>query len=227
MKPTDKAILGMVSESSGRKESEPRSGLVKICFRKSRSLVRNEDCMAAGRLADAACHFGGVVGTARWQGRAEQLVKPSSSHREIGGALERAKEVTRYERWTAVEYARFADDLVILVDSQPRRRWLRQAVEKRLREELAKLQVPVNEEKSRKVELQRGEGIGFLGFAFRRIRSHRGRWMPLLVPKGMKRTALLGKLKQIFRVSRSQPCERGDREDQSDSERLGEILRDR
>jgi hypothetical protein len=34
-------------------------------------------------------------------------------------------------------------------------------------------------------------------------------------------------LKQIFRVSRSQPCERGDREDQSDSERLGEILRDR
>jgi hypothetical protein len=129
MKPTDKAILGMVSESSGRKESEPRSGLVKICFRKSRSLVRNEDCMAAGRLADAACHFGGVVGTARWQGRAEQLVKPSSSHREIGGALERAKEVTRYERWTAVEYARFADDLVILVDSHPRRRWLRQAVE--------------------------------------------------------------------------------------------------
>jgi RNA-directed DNA polymerase len=97
----------------------------------------------------------------------------------------------------------------------------------RLREELAKLQVRVNEEKSRKVELQRGEGIGFLGFEFRRIRSHRGRWMPLLVPKGMKRTALLGKLKQIFRVSRSQPCERGDREDQSDSERLGEILRDR
>ena len=75
----------------------------------------------------------------------------------------------------------------------------------RLREELAKLQVRVNEEKSRKVELQRGEGIGFLGFEFRRIRSHRGRWMPLLVPKGMKRTALLGKLKQIFRVSRSQP----------------------
>jgi hypothetical protein len=34
--------------------------------------------------------------------------------------LERAKAVTRYERCTAVEYARFADDLVILVDSHPR-----------------------------------------------------------------------------------------------------------
>jgi RNA-directed DNA polymerase len=124
---------------------------------------------------------------------------------EVDRMLERAKAVTRRERWTAVEYARFADDLVILVDSQPRQQWLRQAVEKRLREELAKLQVEVNEEKSRKVDLQQGESFGFLGFEFRRIRSRRGRWMPLLLPKGKKRTALLGKLKEIFRASRSQP----------------------
>jgi RNA-directed DNA polymerase len=124
---------------------------------------------------------------------------------EVDKMLERAKAVTRRERWTAVEYARFADDLVILVDSHPRQQWLRQAVEKRLREELAKLQVEVNEEKSRKVELKQGESFGFLGFEFRRIRSRRGRWMPLLLPKGKKRTALLGKLKEIFRASRSQP----------------------
>jgi RNA-directed DNA polymerase len=124
---------------------------------------------------------------------------------EVDQMLERAKAVTRRERWTAMEYVRFADDLVILVDSHPRQQWLRQAVEKRLREELAKLQVEVNEEKSRKVELERGESFGFLGFEFRRIRSRRGRWMPLLLPKGKKRAALLGKLKEIFRVSRSQP----------------------
>ena len=58
---------------------------------------------------------------------------------EVDKMLERAKEVTRHERWTAIEYARFADDLVILVDSHPRQQWLRKAVEKRLREELAKL----------------------------------------------------------------------------------------
>lgn len=29
--------------------------------------------------------------------------------------------------------------------------------------------------------------------------------MPLLLPKGKKRTALLGKLKEIFRTSRSRP----------------------
>jgi RNA-directed DNA polymerase len=124
---------------------------------------------------------------------------------EVDKMLERAKEVTRRERWTAVEYARFADDLVILVDWQPRQQWLRQAVEKRLREELVKLQVEVNEEKSRKVDLQQGGSFGFLGFEFRRIRSRRGRWMPLLLPKGKKRKALLDKLKEIFGASQSQP----------------------
>jgi len=124
---------------------------------------------------------------------------------EVDKMLERAKVVTRHERWTAVEYARFADDMVILVDSHPRQQWLRQAVEKRLREELAKLQVEVNEEKSRKVDLQRGESCAFLGFDFRRVRSRRGRWMPLLLPKGKKRTALLSKLREVFRAHRSQP----------------------
>src|SRR5262249_25456448 len=124
---------------------------------------------------------------------------------EVDQMLERAKAATRYERWTAVEYARFADDLVILVDSHPRQQWLRQAVEKRLGGEVAKLQGEGNEGKSRKVGLEPGQSFGFLGFEYRRIRNRRGRWMPLLLPKGKKRTELLGKLKEIFRSSRSQP----------------------
>jgi RNA-directed DNA polymerase len=71
---------------------------------------------------------------------------------------------------------------------------------------LAKLEVEVNEEKSRIVDLTQGKSFGFLGFEFRRIRSRRGRWMPLLVPKNKKRTALLRKLKEIFRGCRSQPA---------------------
>src|SRR6202171_5103564 len=97
---------------------------------------------------------------------------------EVDTMLARAKEVTRAERWTYVEYARFADDLVVLVDGHPRQRRLRTAVERRLREELATLQVEVNEEKSRRVDLTQGESFGFLGFEFRRIRSRRDRWMP-------------------------------------------------
>ena len=40
-------------------------------------------------------------------------------------------------QWTRVEYARFADDLVVLVDGHLRHQWLRAAVERRLREEFA------------------------------------------------------------------------------------------
>jgi RNA-directed DNA polymerase len=124
---------------------------------------------------------------------------------EVDKMLEKAKEVTREGPWMRVEYARFADDLVILVGGHPRQAWLRKAVEKRLREELAKLQVEVNEEQSRRVDLLQGESFGFLGFEFRRIRSRRGRGMPLRTPRGKKRTALLRKLKLIFRSYRSQP----------------------
>lgn len=124
---------------------------------------------------------------------------------EVDKMLERAKEHTRQGPWMKVEYARFADDLVILVDGHPRQAWLQKAVEKRLREELARLQVEVNEEKSRRVDLQQGESFGFLGFEFRRIRSKRGRWMPLYMPRAKKRTALLGRLKLIFRSYHSQP----------------------
>jgi RNA-directed DNA polymerase len=127
---------------------------------------------------------------------------------EVDRMLEKAKKVTHRGRWTAVEYVRYADDLVVLVDGHPRHGWLRRAVEIRLREEFAKLQVEVNENKSRRVDLTKGESFGFLGFVFRRIRSHSNRWMPLYVPQGTKRTVLLHKLKEIFRRFRSQPIRR-------------------
>ena len=43
---------------------------------------------------------------------------------EVDKMLERAKETTRFGKYTAIEYARFADDLVILVDAHPRHDWL-------------------------------------------------------------------------------------------------------
>ena len=127
---------------------------------------------------------------------------------EVDRMLERAKEATRYGKDTGVEYARFADDLVILIDAHPRHDWLMAAVEKRLREELAELQVEINEEKSRIVDLCRGESFGFLGFDFRRVRSLRGRWRAHYTPKLKKRTALLAKLKDVFRRHQSQPVDR-------------------
>lgn len=124
---------------------------------------------------------------------------------EVDKMLERAKETTRHGRWTSVEYARFADDMVILVDAHPRHLWLRGAIQRRLREELAKIQVTVNEEKTHVVDLSKGESFGFLGFEFRRIRSRSGKWMPLRTPLPKARLSLLRRLKELFRRSRSHP----------------------
>ena len=81
-------------------------------------------------------------------------------------------------------------------------------MDKRLREEFAKLHVELNEEKSRTVDLTKGESFGFLGFEFRRARSRNGKWYAYKAPKLKKRTALLQKLKPIFRRYRSQPLSR-------------------
>jgi len=127
---------------------------------------------------------------------------------EVDRMLEKAIATTRRGKYLNVQYARFADDLVVLIDSHPRHEWLMGAVEKRLREELAKLRVEINEEKSRKVDLSKGGSFGFLGFEYRRMRSFTGKWRAHYVPKLKKRTALLRKLKEIFRRYVSQPVGR-------------------
>jgi RNA-directed DNA polymerase len=128
---------------------------------------------------------------------------------EVDRMLERAKDATRNGKYTYVEYVRFADDLVVLIDAHPRHAWLLGAVSKRLREEFAKLQVEVNEEKSRTVDLDRAESFGFLGFDFRRLRSVKKHvWRAHYTPKLKKRTALLRKLKEVFRRYQSQPVDR-------------------
>ncbi len=127
---------------------------------------------------------------------------------EVDRMLEKAIAITRLGQYTRVQYARFADDMVLLIDSHPRQDWLVKAVARRVREELVKLKVEINEEKSRMVDLLKGESFCFLGFEFHLIRSQFGKWWPQYVPRLKKRTALLAKLKIVFRRSLSQPVER-------------------
>ena len=121
--------------------------------------------------------------------------------------LEKAIRTTGREPYTHVQYARFADDMVILIDSHPRQDWLAKAVEQRLREELVKLKVEIKEEKSKIVDLANGGSFTFLDFEYRHILGRNRKWRPYYAPKLKKRTALLAKLKEIFRQNVSQPVE--------------------
>jgi RNA-directed DNA polymerase len=64
---------------------------------------------------------------------------------------------------------------VILVDGYRRWDWLEKAAYQRLLEELAKLDVQLNEDKTRLVDLTQGETFSFLGFNFRRVKTRRGK----------------------------------------------------
>ncbi len=101
-----------------------------------------------------------------------------------------------------------ATHLVILVDGYRRHDWLLKAVDRRVREEFAKLDLRLNEAKSRIVDLAKGEAFGFLGFDFRRIRSVRGVWRPQYTPQQKARRALRASLKEVFRRYQSQPIGR-------------------
>jgi len=79
--------------------------------------------------------------------------------------------MTRHGPFWYGTYARWVDGLVILVYADRRHDWLLKAVYRRVQEDLTKLGIPVNEGKSRVVDLERGETFTFLRFEFRQVRK--------------------------------------------------------
>jgi len=127
---------------------------------------------------------------------------------EVDKMLEKAKETTREGKYTHLEYARFADDVVILVDGHHKWDWLWAGINKRLREELNKLQVHINEEKTKQLDLVKGDSFGFLGFDFRRLKTKTGKWRVNYQPKMQARIKMMDKIRDVFKRHESQPLTR-------------------
>ena len=123
---------------------------------------------------------------------------------EIDMMLEKAKEVSKINEYYNLEYVRWADDLIVLVDEFRKHEWLKAAVDKRLRQELLKLGLTVNEEKSCIIDLRKPkEKIQYLGFEFRRVTAKSGKVWVLETPKPEARINLQRKLKVIFKTKKS------------------------
>ncbi len=124
---------------------------------------------------------------------------------EVDAMLEKAKEVTREGKYTCVEYARFADDLVVLINKHYKWDWLVPAVEKRLREELSKVDVEINQEKTKMANLEEGETFSFLGFDFCKRKNWKGKRVVTCTPRGKAKANLKLKIREIFKHSKSHP----------------------
>ena len=108
----------------------------------------------------------------------------------------------RAERWERIVYTRYADDMVILVDGYPQWRPHIAMIQRRLGDELRKVEVEVNEEKTKVVDFSSGGSFGFLGFDHRAGRNRFGKRFVLRTPMRKKQSELLKRVGRIFKYSR-------------------------
>lgn len=118
---------------------------------------------------------------------------------EVDWFFDAVRRKTAEGGYEAVNYHRFADDIVITVSGHHTKRgWAERALQ-RLREQIAPLGVELNLEKTRMVNTLRGEAFGFLGFDPRRVRQQGGDGhFILMTPKKKARTAVKAKVRDII-----------------------------
>lgn len=127
---------------------------------------------------------------------------------DIDKMLERAQTVTRNDRYETIRYVRFADDLMVMVSCSPRSRQQRwtEKVMLRLNQELGKLRLEINEEKTKIVRVGGGEALDYLGYTLRvgQTRSSKKRYIQKR-PMRKKRTEFLRSIKKDLKRNRFRP----------------------
>jgi RNA-directed DNA polymerase len=118
---------------------------------------------------------------------------------EVDRVFEKAEGKTRLGQTPRVLYTRYVDDIVILVGKHPQWPHLLEHVLRRLKEELAQLDVNLNEEKTKVVDLKTGGNFAYLGFDCRLATSHRGKQFLSKTPRMKKRKQLVAKVREIIR----------------------------
>ncbi len=125
---------------------------------------------------------------------------------EVDWAFDAIRRQTAQGPYEAVNYHRFADDIIITVSGHhTKRNWPARAL-LRLQEHLTRLSVAVNLEKTKVVDTVRGETFEFLGFEYRRVRKRtaEGHFI-LLTPRKKARLALKARLRDLLRYGGALP----------------------
>jgi RNA-directed DNA polymerase len=125
---------------------------------------------------------------------------------EVDWVFDAIRRQTAQGPYEAVNYHRFADDIVITVSGHDSKRsWAARALH-RLQEHVARLGVKVNLEKTKVVDTIRGETFAFLGFEFRRVRKRKGDGhFILLTPRKKARLAIKARLRELLRRGGATP----------------------
>ena len=105
-------------------------------------------------------------------------------------------------KYEAINYHRFADDIVITVSNHPSKTGWCERVMQRLKEHLELLEVRLNRQKTKIINFAAGEAFGFLGFDFRKgVNRKNNRPFVVMTPKKDKRKEIKAKIRDIIRAS--------------------------
>jgi len=117
---------------------------------------------------------------------------------EIDWTFDAIRRKTAQGPYEAMNYHRFADDIVITVSGHHTKRgWAERALQ-RLEEQLTPLGVTLNREKTKIVDTLKGEAFGFLGFDLRRVRKREWNgYFVLMTPRKKARQAIKAKIRDI------------------------------
>jgi len=125
---------------------------------------------------------------------------------DVDWAFDAIRRKTAQGPYEAVNYHRFADDIVITVSGHHTKRgWAARALQ-RLHEQLTPLGVELNREKTKVVDTLKGEAFGFLGFDLRRVQKRKGSGDYLqMTPKKKARKAIKARVRDIIRKGGATP----------------------
>ena len=125
---------------------------------------------------------------------------------EVDWTFDAIRRKTAEGPYEALNYHRFADDIVITVSGHSRKRGWAQRALQRLEEQLRPLGVTVNPEKTKLVNTLHDEAFGFLGFDLRRVRKRTGKgYYLLMTPKKKARKAIKATIRDIIRSGGATP----------------------
>jgi RNA-directed DNA polymerase len=118
---------------------------------------------------------------------------------EVDWYFDAIRRKTAEGTYEAVNYHRFADDIVVTVSGHHTKRgWAERALP-RLQEQFELIGVELNREKTKVVNTLKGEAFGFLGFDLRRVRKRKGDgYFILMTPKKKARQAVKAKIREII-----------------------------
>jgi group II intron reverse transcriptase/maturase len=108
--------------------------------------------------------------------------------------------------YEAVNYHRFADDIVITVSGHSSKRGWAELALRRLHEHLTPLGVEMNQEKTQIVNVLAGQAFGFLGFDLRRVPKRKGTgYFILMTPKKKARATIKAKIRETIQRGGAAP----------------------